>query len=93
MHAFSKAGGLDEATCGKVDGHVGKGLSVLSSIKSRPEDTASLQRGKLDWVTGCLAGLWPQNQSILPHENVENPLVFEDLQMEDREKPTHPWRF
>lgn len=41
-------------------------------------------------MTGCSSGTWPQRQSILPHEEVENPLVFDALQMEGREKSMHP---
>lgn len=51
---------------------------------------ASRQHGELDRMMGCLSGAWLQSQSILPHEEVENPLVVEGLQMEGREKSMHP---
>lgn len=40
-------------------------------------------------MTGCSVGTWPQSQNILPHGELEKPLVDEGLQVEDREEPLH----
>lgn len=56
--------GLDETTCGKVDGHVGKGLSVLGSIKLRPGRhgfTAAWETRLSDGLLGRLVATKPKH--------------------------------
>lgn len=53
------------------------------------EDMVSPQRGQVDWMSGHPAGMWPRSNHLAPWQR-EEPLLFEGLQREDRQKPMHP---